>query len=131
VTTVVLAAVLLASPSPAGLVLLAAQTLVFALGALLGPAATPYAWAFRRLVRPHLAPPAELEDPRPPRFAQTVGLLFTAIALIAALAGATTVAVIAVGAALTAAFLNAGFGLCLGCEAYLLLHRSRLLTARP
>ena len=128
-TTVVLAVVLLVGRSPAGLALLAAQTLVFAVGALVGPAATPYAWAFRRFVRPRLAPPSALEDPRPPRFAQAVGLSFSAVALVAMLAGATLIGLVAVGAALAAAFLNAAFGLCLGCELYLLLRRSRVPAA--
>jgi hypothetical protein len=122
-TAVVLAVVLLAGRSPVGLALLVAQTLVFALGALVGPAATPYAWAFRRFVRPRLAAPSFLEDPRPPRFAQAVGLSFTVVALVAMLVGATAVGLVAVGAALAAAFLNAAFGLCLGCELYLLLRR--------
>jgi len=126
-TTVVLAAVLLAGRSPVGVVLLAAQTAVFALGAVRGPAATPYGWVFRRFVRPRLAPPAELEDPRPPRFAQSVGLAFAAIGLVALLGDATVVALLALGAALAAAFLNAAFGLCLGCELYLLTRRA---TAR-
>jgi hypothetical protein len=128
-TTVVLAVVLLADRSPVGLALLAAQTLVFALGALVGPAATPYAWVFRRFVRPRLAAPSALEDPRPPRFAQAVGLSFTTVALVAMLVGATAVGLVAVGAALAAAFLNAAFGLCLGCELYLLLRRARVPAA--
>ena len=124
-TTVVLAGVLLAGGSLAGLVLLAAQTAVFTIGAARGPSATPYAWLFKRTVRPRLAPPVELEDPRPPRFAQSVGLLFAAVGLVALLADATTVGLLAVGAALAAAFLNAVFGLCLGCEMYLLGLRLR------
>lgn len=124
-TTVVLAGVLLAAGSPAGLVLLAAQTVVFTIGAVRGPSATPYGWLFKRLVRPRLAPPVELEDPRPPRFAQTVGLLFATVGLVALLADATVLGLLAVGAALAAAFLNAVFGLCLGCEMYLLGLRLR------
>ena len=33
--------------------------------------------------------------------------------------------IVAVAFALAAAFLNAAFGLCLGCEAYLLIRRAR------
>ena len=71
-TAVVLAAVLLTGP----VWLLAVQAVLFAIGAFAGPGAQPYAWLFRPLVRPRLGPPAELEDPRPPRFAQAVGLGF-------------------------------------------------------
>ena len=123
VTTVVLAAALIGIGTTWGTVLIAWQTLVFALGALVGLHAQPYGVLFRRLVRPRLAPPAELEDAAPPRFAQAVGLVFLVVALVAALLGATVVATIAVACALAAAFLNAAFGFCLGCEMYLLGRR--------
>ena len=89
---------------------------------------TPTGLAFRAVVRPRLAPPAQLEDPAPPRFAQGVGLAFAVVALLGYLAGASLVAQVAVGLALVAALLNAGFGLCLGCEVYLLGLR---LVRRP
>lgn len=126
-TSVVLAVVLLTAATPLGVALLAAQTLVFAVGATRGAGATPYAAAFRRWVRPRLGAPAHLEDPRPPRFAQAVGLAFTAVGLLALLAGAPVVGLLAVGLALAAALLNAAFGLCLGCEGYLLLRRVGVL----
>jgi len=106
-------------------VLIAWQTLVFALGSLVGLQAQPYGWVFRRVVRPRLSPPSEMEDAAPPRFAQTVGLIFLAVALVASLAGVTIVATIAVAMALVAAFLNAVFNLCLGCEMYLIGARLR------
>jgi hypothetical protein len=119
VTAVVLAVVLLAAPHPLGVALLAVQTVLFALGAGLGVARTPHAWLFRTVVRPRLSPPAELEDPEPPRFAQGVGLAFAVVGLAAYLLGATLLGQVAVGLALVAALLNAVFGLCLGCEMYL------------
>ena len=125
-TAAVLAAVLLLAAHPAGVALLAVQTALFALGAGLGVQRTPHAWAFKRLVRPRLGAPAELEDPAPPRFAQAVGLVFAATGLGALLAGATLLGQLAVGLALVAALLNAVFALCLGCELYLL--GRRLLT---
>ncbi len=118
-TAAVLAVVLLTAPGPLASTLLALQTLVFAVGAGLGVQRTPYAVLFRALVRPRLAPPTELEDPAPPRFAQAVGLVFAVTGLVSLLLGATTLGLIAVGAALVAALLNAVFGLCLGCEVYL------------
>jgi zinc transporter ZupT len=122
ITAVVLALVLVLHATPSGVLLLALQTIVFAVGALRGPSATPYAAVFRSLVRPRLEPPQELEDVRPLRFAQSVGLGFTAVALIS-VAFAPVLAVLAVAAAFVAAFLNAVFGYCLGCEVYLLLRR--------
>lgn len=122
-TTVVLAVALLLAGTTVGTVLVAWQTLVFALGAFAGLQAQPYGWVFRRFVRPRLSPPADLEDAAPPRFAQLVGFVFAAVALVASLLGATTVSIVAIALALAAAFLNAAFGLCLGCEMYLLGRR--------
>lgn len=121
-TTVVLAVVLLL-PTPWSVALLALQAVLFTLGVGLGVQATPTAWLFRHLVRPRLAAPGALESPQPPRFAQGVGLAFAVIGLVALLAGATVLGQVAVGLALVAAGLNAVFGLCLGCELYLVARR--------
>lgn len=122
-TTLVLAGVLLTAPGTVATVLLAVQALFFATGAALGVQRTPYGALFRVAVRPRLAAPEHLEDAAPPRFAQTVGLGFALVGLVALLAGATTVGLVAVGFALAAALLNAVFGFCLGCEIYLLARR--------
>jgi small-conductance mechanosensitive channel len=122
ITAVVLALVLI-TPRPVSVALLAVQVAVFAISALVSLQASPYAVLFAKVVRPRIGPPAELEDARPPRFAQVVGLGFTAAALIAFLAGATTVGYVATAFALVAALLNASVGLCLGCELYLALRR--------
>ena len=123
-TSIVLVAVLLLAPSPVGVAVLALQAATFALGAARGVQHTPYAWLFRSLVRPRLSAPTELEDPAPPRFAQTVGLVFALVALGGFLSGADVVGLVATGFALVAALLNAIFGLCLGCEMYLLFKRA-------
>ena len=126
-TSVVLVAVLFTAPSALGFGLLAAQTLVFAIGAAAGVAATPYSKVFRRFVRPRLGPPAEWEDAAPPRFAQAVGLGFGVVGLALFALGLPTAGAVAVALALAAALLNAVFGLCLGCELYL---RWQRLTRR-
>lgn len=123
-TSVVLVAVLLLAPGPAAVALLALQAALFATGAGRGVQRTPYAWLFRNLVRPRLAPPDELEDPAPPRFAQTVGLAFALVGLAGFLAGLDVLGLVATGFALVAALLNAIFRFCLGCEVYLLLKRA-------
>lgn len=132
-TSAVLAFVLLTLPSGLATVLLTWQVAVFALGALVGLSAQPYGFAYRRFVRPRLAPPTELEDAAPPRFAQAVGLIFALAGLLGLLAGIPAVAYVAVGAALAAAFLNAAFNFCLGCELYLLAARTlgRRTTTAP
>jgi len=126
---VLLAVTLLLGTSTAATVLLAVAVGLFALGSALGAQGTVQGWVFRRLVRPRLAPPVELEDPRPPRFAQTVGLLLTGSGLVLVLLGVAVAGPVAAGLALVAAFLNAAFGLCLGCELYLLLRRARTTAA--
>ncbi|HEX2896083.1 MAG TPA: DUF4395 domain-containing protein [Marmoricola sp.] len=129
ITLAIFAVVLVAAPAPAAIALLAVQAACFAIGATRGVQHTPTAYLVRTLVRPRLTPPAELEDAAPPRFAQTVGLVFALVALAGYLSGATLLGQIAAGFALAAALLNAVFGFCLGCEMYLLLHRSALRPA--
>ncbi|WP_415938934.1 DUF4395 domain-containing protein [Streptomyces sp. 039-1] len=119
VTTVVLAATLITGSTW----LLAWQTLAFALGASGGVARSPYGWLFRKVVRPRLGPPKEFEAPEPPQFAQAVGLVFAVVGLIGFTAGPQWLGLAATGCALAAAFLNAAFGYCLGCEMYLLVRR--------
>jgi hypothetical protein len=126
VTTVVLALSLVTGSAW----LLAVQAVVFAISVVFGVQASPYALAFRRLVRPRLGPPEALEDAAPPRFAQFVGLVFALAGLAGYLSGATVVGIVATAFALVAAFVNAAVGLCLGCEAYLLIHRVRHFRTR-
>ncbi|MFD5797902.1 DUF4395 domain-containing protein [Streptomyces diastatochromogenes] len=119
VTTVVLAVALITQSAW----VLGWQTLAFALGAAGGVSGSPYGRLFRRLVRPRLGPPTEFEAPEPPRFAQSVGLLFAGLGLVGFTLGPAWLGLAATGAALAAAFLNAAFGYCLGCEMFLLLKR--------
>ena len=131
VTSAVLIAVLLTAPGPLGIALLAAQAALFGTAVVRGVHRTPVAAFFRGVVRPRLAPPAHLEDPAPPRFAQGVGLAFALVALVAFVSGLTTLGYVATGFALVAALLNATIGLCLGCEAYLLGRRLLAATNSP
>jgi hypothetical protein len=104
-----------------------AQTAVFALTAA-DPRRGPYALLFRSLILPRVGPPAEREPAAPVRFAQTVGLVFLATATIGYFAGDPAVGMVFAGFGLVAAFLNAAFGLCLGCELYLAVRRLRTRT---
>ena len=124
-TLVLLIVVLLLGTTPAAYAVLAVVVASFALGAFGGVGRTWQAWVFRTVVRPRLDPPAELEDPRPPTFAQLVGLIITGAGLVLGLAGVSAAVPVAAALALVAAFLNAVFGLCLGCELYLLGLRLR------
>jgi hypothetical protein len=121
VTTVVLALVVVTGSGW----LLLAQTLVFAVGALAGLRYAPYGLLYRYLVRPRLGPPSKTEAEAPPRFAQGVGLVIAGIGAIGFAAGEPVVGIVFAAMALAAAFLNAAFDLCLGCQMYLLIRRIR------
>jgi Domain of unknown function (DUF4395) len=103
--------------------LFAAQAVVFGIGAVFGLRYSPYGYIYRALIRPRLGPPAELEAEAPPRFAQGVGLVFGIIGVIGYATGVAPLGMAAAAAALAAAFLNAAFGFCLGCEMYVLIKR--------
>jgi len=120
ITTIVLAIALVTQNKW----VLVAQGVVFLIGAVKGPQFTPYGLIFKNVVKPRLKGLAPTEDVRPPKFAQAVGFVFALVAAIGALAGADLVFTIAVGMALAAAFLNAAFNYCLGCEMYLVLIRA-------
>ncbi|NUP53611.1 MAG: DUF4395 domain-containing protein [Catenulispora sp.] len=125
VTTVVLLIVLATGSGW----LLAAQAVVFAIGAAAGLRRAPYGLLFAHLIRPRLAAPTAFEDEAPPRFAQAVGLAFALVGAIGYLSGVTALGIVATALALAAAFLNAVFGFCLGCEMYLLVVRLRRRAA--
>ena len=125
ITTVVLAVVLVTGSAW----LLAAQAVVFAVGALAGLRYAPYGLLYRRLIRPRLGPPAHTEAEAPPRFSQGMGMVIAALGVICYAAGATLGGIVFTALALAAAFLNAAFDFCLGCQAYLLIQRH--LGVRP
>jgi Domain of unknown function (DUF4395) len=124
ITTVVLAVALATSNGW----IVAAQGVVFAIGAFGGLARAPYGLLFKHVLRPRLAAPTELEPEGPPRFAQAVGLGFAVIGAVGYLTGVTPLGIVATAAAFLAAFANAAFGFCLGCEVQL---RIAKLLGRP
>lgn len=110
---------------PAFLLLLAIA-LLFAWG-VISPRTAPWGALFRALIQPRLRAAGDLEDPRPPRFAQGVGLFVATVGLVLHLIGVPWALPIAAAAAFVAAFLNAVFGLCLGCQLYLVLQRAGIV----
>jgi hypothetical protein len=125
ITTIVLTVVLITGSAA----LLGAQLLVFAIGALFGLRYAPYGIVYRRLVRPRLGPPARTEPEAPPRFSQGVGMVFAAGGVLGYALGAPVVGIVFTAFALFAAFLNAAFDFCLGCQVYLFIQRN--LGVRP
>lgn len=125
ITALLLATTLLLGTGTAALVLLAVIAALFLVGTVRGAQGSVQGRLFRTFVQPRLAPPTELEDPRPPRFAQGVGLVITGLGVLLGAVGVGAAIPTAAAFALVAAFLNSVFGLCLGCELYLLGLRLR------
>ena len=127
ITTVVLSAALVTESN----FIIGFQFAVFLSAVLLGLRRSFYGFIYRNLIQPRLSGPVPSENEAAPRFAQLVGALFAATALLGGLTGNTTLFLIATSFALGAAFLNAAFGFCLGCQFYLILLRAKSrLTAR-
>ncbi len=130
-TAVLVVALIVSAASPlAAAVILGVQAIIFAIGAVGGPRKHPYGQVFARAVAPRLEPVKDREPVAPLKFAQLVGLIFAVVGVAGFASGAFLVGVIATAAALAAAFLNAAFGVCLGCQLYPLVARFRR-TARP
>ena len=108
-------------------VLLAVITGLFAIGAIFGNSKHPYGLIFKKFVRPRLVAPKELEDPRPPQFAQLIGLIVAATGQVLGAQNVPYGVSGAAAAAFIAAFLNAAFAFCLGCQIYVGLQRIGLI----
>lgn len=125
-TAVLVVALIMSALSPlAASVILGLQAVVFAIGAVGGPRRHPYGRVFATVAAPRLGPVTEREPVPPLKFAQLVGLVFAVVGAAGFAAGAFLVGVIVTAAALVAAFLNAAFGICLGCQLYPLVARFR------
>lgn len=120
----------LVGASVAAVIVLTAIALLFAWGAFAGIRRHPYGALFRRVIRPRLPAPTELEEPTPPTFAQGVGLVITGIGVVLGLVGLAWAVPLFAALAFVAAFLNSVFGYCLGCQMYLLGVRAGVL-GRP
>lgn len=127
VTTAVLIVTLLVAgvSESAAAALLGAQALVFAIGAVGGPRKHPYGRLFATFIAPRLAPVTEREPVPPLKFAQLVGFVFAVVGTAGFAVGITALGLTATAFALVAAFLNAAFGICLGCQIYPLVARLR------
>lgn len=130
VTTAVLIVTLLVAgvSAPAAAILLGAQAVIFAIGAAGGPRKHPYGLVFANFVAPHLGPVVEREPVPPLKFAQLVGFAFAVVGTAGFASGLTALGLAATAFALVAAFLNAAFGICLGCQIYPLVSRLRHAT---
>ena len=119
ITTVVLSAALVTESN----LIIGFQFAVFLSAVLFGLRRSVYGFIYRNLIQPRLPGPVPSENEAAPRFAQLVGALVAATALLGGLTGNITIFLIATSFALGAAFLNTAFGFCLGCQFYLILLR--------
>ncbi|TGD85856.1 DUF4395 domain-containing protein [Mycolicibacterium sp. CH28] len=133
VTTIVLTAVIAISvfSTVAAAAVLALQAVIFAIGARRGPRQHPYGLIFANVVAPRLSPVTEREPVPPLKFAQLVGFIFAVVGVVGFVSGVPLLGVIATAFALFAAFLNAAFGICLGCQLYPLVARLRHVSPAP
>lgn len=105
--------------------IVAVFAVVLFLGAVFGPGYGPVLRLYATVIKPRLGPPAHLEDPRPPRFAATIGVGFLAVSGVAFLMGAAAIGwTLALIVAILAG-LAATTGICVGCEIWLLFARRR------
>ena len=126
ITTTVLALALITESN----YLIGFQFAVFLSAVLFGLRRSIYGIIYRNLIQPRLSGPVPSENEAAPRFAQLIGALFAFVALLGGVTGNTAVFLTATSFALVAAFLNAAFGFCLGCQMYLLLVRFKSKFAR-
>ena len=108
---------------PLSLGLLVSQVAVFAFTAFMSFHWSLWAQIYAHVVWPRIQAPNRLEDARPPRFAQFLGFVLTALALTFFAVDVDVVGYSLTAFALGIAALNAATGLCLGCKAYLLIRR--------
>lgn len=96
---------------------------------LTGPTLSPLGQFATRVVAPHLARFEKLTPGPPKRFAQAIGACFTLSALGLWLAGASLACTVVLSALLVPATLEAGLGLCLGCQMFRLLMKAHVVPA--
>ena len=90
---------------------------------LTGPTLSPLGQLVTRVLTPALGRPARFVPGPPKRFAQGIGATFSATALVLVVAGRWDAAQVVLSMLAGAAFLEAAFGLCLGCKAFAVLMR--------
>ena len=124
-TASVLAIVLLTvGPArPLALGLLASQVAVYGFTAFVSVHWSVWAQVFARFIWPRIRAATELEDALPVRFAQLIGFVLTASALLGFVIGIDVIGYALTAVALAGAAINATTGVCLGCKVYLLARR--------
>lgn len=122
--TVLVIVLLTVTPArPLALGLLASQVAVFGFTAFVSVHWSVWAQLFARVIWPRIGAAPEVEDARPARFAQLIGFVVTALALIAFLVGSTVLGYGLTAGVVAASVVRATTGVCLGCRIYVLARR--------
>ena len=130
-TASVLAGVLLTvGPArPLALGLLVSQVAVFGFTAFVSVHWSVWAQIFARSIWPRIGAATELEDAHPARFAQFIGFVLTALALLGFVIGVDGIGSGLTAVAVVGPVINAATGVCLGCKIYLLACRLQPVQA--
>jgi hypothetical protein len=96
---------------------------------LTGPRLSPLGLVVTKAMVPRLPFEPRLVPGPPKRFAQGIGATLSVLALVAAFAGATGLALVLVGAVAVAATLESVLGFCLGCKIFALAMRAGIVPA--
>ncbi len=107
--------------------LLIPLTYGFVARVLTGPTLSPLGRIATQVVAPRLSRYEKLLPGPPKRFAQGIGVAFTAAASLLWLAGAPSAARVVIAMLAGAAFLEAAFGFCLGCKVFALLMKGGII----
>ena len=95
---------------------------------LTGPTLSPLGQLATRVVAPRLPVEPKLVPGPPKRFAQAVGVVFSSSALVLWYGfGEHAASYVVVGLLTCAAFLEAAFGICLGCKVFALLMKAGVI----
>lgn len=108
---------------PLALGLLASQVAVFGFTAFVSVHWSVWAQIFARFIWPRIRAATELEDAHPARFAQFIGFVLTALALLGFVNGVDGIGFGLTAVAVAGVVINATTGVCLGCKIYLLARR--------
>jgi Domain of unknown function (DUF4395) len=108
---------------PLALGLLVSQVAVFGFTAFVSVHWSVWAQIYARFIWPRIGAATELEDAHPFRFAQFIGFVLTALALLGFVIGVDSIGYGLTAVAILGAIINATSGVCLGCKIYLLARR--------
>ena len=125
---VVLAVATILTPSPQRIWLAAALAAGFALRVAGGPRYSPFGRLSVHLLAPRVSAEPKLVAGAPKRFAQTIGLVMSSLALVLFAAGLPAAGVAVLAALVAAALAEAALGFCLGCWIYGRLQRAGLVS---